>query len=77
VVSKDPQMSKCATAGKRKHLVLTLLSNLEHLEGLKMVKADVWLWLHTTLDCTYDLEKQKGQLRLFTASSESVKGLLK
>jgi hypothetical protein len=29
VVSKDPQMSKCATAGKRKHLTLRRLENGE------------------------------------------------
>jgi hypothetical protein len=41
-----------------------------------MVKAKVWLWIHTALDCIYDLEKQKSQW-LFMALSESVKGLLK
>jgi len=44
--------------------------------GLKMAKAEVWLWLHTTLSSTVcDIKKQKDQFRSFIAWHESVKGL--
>jgi hypothetical protein len=50
MASKDPKVSKQGTAGKRKHVNLMIPQNLKIITVLKLVKAAVWLWLHTALD---------------------------
>lgn len=43
-----------------------------------MAKAEVWLWLYTTLGHeVYDIKKRKDQFRSFMASDESLKDPLK
>ena len=75
--SKDPKMGKNVAAGK-KHISLTFTQKLE-------ITEVAWKW--QTLQDWYGFiqhwiaysvtKKQKDQLRLFMASSESVKGTLK
>jgi hypothetical protein len=49
MASKDPKINKQGTAGKRKHVTVTVPQKLVIIGGLEMAKAKVWLWHHTTL----------------------------
>jgi len=44
------RMTKQDTVGKNKCITLTVPQKLQQLGGLKLMKAKVWLCLHTALD---------------------------
>ena len=70
-------MSKQGTAGKRKDVTLRIPEKLK-LGCLKLAKAAVWLVSYSTGSSTISyIKKQKDQLQLCIARSESEKGLLK
>jgi len=72
-------MSKQGAAGKRKHVTLTIPQKLEIIRRLESgeSRSVVMAAYNIGSSTIYDIRKQKDQLRLFLASSENVKGLLK
>ena len=65
-------MSKQGTAGKRKHVTLTVPQKLIILRGLKVAQAEVWLWLHTMLGSQLCYKETEGLIMIIYGS---VKGL--
>jgi DDE superfamily endonuclease./Tc5 transposase DNA-binding domain./CENP-B N-terminal DNA-binding domain. len=72
-------MSKQGTAGKRKHVTLTIPQKLEIINRLESgeSRSVVMAAYNIGSSTIYDIRKQKDQLRSFLASSENVKDLLK
>jgi hypothetical protein len=79
MASKDVKMSKQFAAGKTKHVTLMIPQKHEIIRRLESGEScSVIMAAHNTgSSTTYTIQKWKDQLRSFTASSESVKGLLK
>lgn len=75
--SKEPKMSKKVAAGK-KHISVTFTQKLEITEvAWKWQALQDWYGFIQRCIVYYVAKKQKDQLRLFVASSESVEGTLK
>ena len=50
MASEESKMCEQGAAGKRKHATVTVPQKLVIVRGLKVTQAEVWLWLHKTLD---------------------------
>lgn len=72
---KRSEMSEQGTVGNRTHINSRFLRKLKYVGGVKLVKAEVWLQLHITLDHQQSYDKKKDQLQLFMTSRESMKDL--
>ena len=67
VASKDPKMSKQGTAGKRKHVTLTIPQKPEIIGKLKSGKKwrEVTASYNTVLSTIYNVKKHKDHLDHF------------
>jgi len=79
VTSENANLSKQGTAGKRKHVMLTIpqkLGRIWRLESAENQREIVTSYIFG-LSTLYDIKKQMNQLWSLMASNESVKGLFR
>ena len=79
MASEDLKMSEHSTAGKRKHVTLTISQKLEIIRRLESGESQnkVMASCNIGSSTVYHIKKWKDQLHSFMASSESVKDVFK